>query len=75
MGKQEILAHTIKTLEKLPKSRLIQLSEFAEFLLKQLEEEIIQKGMKQLSGEASALKFLEEEENLYSLEDLKERFK
>ncbi len=31
--------------------------------------------MTQLSGEASALKFLEEEEDLYSVEDLKVRFK
>lgn len=74
MGKQEILAHTIKTLEKLPKSRLIQLSEFAEFLLKQFEEEILQKGIAQLSEETPALKFLEEEEDLYSIKDLKERF-
>jgi len=74
LGKQEIIAHTIKTLDKLPTSRVLQLSDFAEFLLKQYEEEILQRGMTQISSKSEALSFLEEEEELYSVKDLKERY-
>jgi len=74
MGKQEIIAHTIKTLEKLPTSRVLQLSDFAEFLLKQYEEEILQQGITQLSANSEALSFLEEEEELYTINDLKKRY-
>lgn len=73
MGKQEAIQHTLATLEQLPLERVRQLSDFADFLLKQHEEEVLQKGIEQLSSESPALDFLEEEE-LYSVDDLKERY-
>jgi hypothetical protein len=74
MGKKEIIDQTIKTLNRLPKSHILQLADYAEFLLKRYEEEILRKGMKQLSSESTSLQFLEEEEELYSLNDLKEKY-
>lgn len=59
MEKETLIKRTIKTL-------------FADFILKKHEEEYLQKGMKQLVFESNTFYFLQDEEDLYSVEDLKE---
>lgn len=61
-------------LSKLPEDRIRAVKDFADFVYKKYEEEILQKGMEQLSSESQALNFLREEEELYSEKDLKKKF-
>jgi hypothetical protein len=48
--------------------------DFANFLLQQYEEFALMKGVTILNSQSGSFDFLEEEENLYSLDDLKEKF-
>ena len=74
MSKTELIQHTVATLRKLPQNKLIQISEFADFLLKGYEEETLQQGIQHLVSPSGAFALLEEEEELYGIEDLQEKF-
>ncbi len=74
MEKAVLLKKTIYTLSKLPKGKIKEVSNFVQYLSEKYEEDILQKGTERLICESKAFDFLQEEEDLYSLEDLKVRF-
>ncbi len=67
----QIMQQTITTLAKLPLEKMLEVADFAEFILKKHEEEILQKGINQLVSDSQTFAFLNDEEDLYSIEDLK----
>ncbi|MEX0724048.1 MAG: hypothetical protein WD357_05220 [Gracilimonas sp.] len=75
MTKKELIYKTVETLSKLPQERIQEIDDFASFILKKHEEEVIRKGVQKLSESSGSFDFLEEEEVLYSTDDLKERYK
>ena len=75
MSKKDILERTIKAINQLPKERDEEISDFIDFILKKYEEEVLLKGIQQLTEESNAFQFLEEEEDLYSIDDLKIKFR
>lgn len=74
MTKVSIINRTVETLEQLSNDKIVEVAEFAEFLLKKQEEQILQKGIETLVSESESFAFLKAEEDLYTLEDLKERY-
>lgn len=75
MTRETLIKKTIKTISKLPQDQIQEVSDFADRILKEYEEHILQKGMEKLVSESNAFNFLQEEEPLYSVNDLKERYK
>lgn len=75
MEKETLIKRTIKTLSKLPQDKVKEVSDFADFIAKKHEEEFLQKGMKILVSESKSFYFLQDEEDLYTVEDLKEKYK
>lgn len=75
MSREAILIKTIGSLSRLPDSKLQEVADFADFLMSQLDSGMVTDGIAQLASGAKTFKFLEEEEELYSLADLKERFR
>lgn len=65
----------LKAVSQLPSEKVREINDFAEYILKKYEEEAIQKGAEHLMSESKTFAFLEEEEELYGQDDLKERFK
>lgn len=59
---------------QLPHDKIREINDFADYLLKKYEEEIILKGTEQLMNSSNAFNFLKEEEDLYTTDDLKEKF-
>jgi hypothetical protein len=59
----------------IPDQKLKEVSDFAEFLLKGIEDQILTEGIQKLVSDSKTFSFLDEEEDLYSTEDLKERYK
>ncbi|MFN7115662.1 MAG: hypothetical protein ACK4TA_02625 [Saprospiraceae bacterium] len=74
MTKASIINRALETLQQLPDEKALEVAEFAEFLLKKQEELFLQKGIEALMSESESFAFLAEEEDLYTLEDLKERY-
>ncbi|HEY4195374.1 MAG TPA: hypothetical protein VGM63_07555 [Mucilaginibacter sp.] len=74
MTKAAIIEKTIKTLNVLPTEKAEEIADFADFILKKHEEYILQKGIYKIAEESEAFNFLNEEEVLYSVKDIKEKY-
>lgn len=74
MTKQAIIEKTIRLLNQLPDDKAEEISDFADFIFKKYEESIISEGIQQLSSDSKTFEFLKEEEELYSLKDIKEKY-
>ena len=75
MTRETLIKRTVENLSKLPDQRLKEVSDFAEFLLNRIENRLMTEGIQQLTADSKVFKFLEMEEDLYSVSDLKERYK
>ena len=72
MTKQAIIERTIRALNQLPEEKAKEMSDFAEFITKRHEEQILTQDIQQLISTSNAFDFLDDEEDLYSETDLEE---
>lgn len=76
MTRETLIKKTMSHLVKLSDQKLKEVSDFAEFLLNRTENSILSEGIKKLTADSKAFKFLDEEEDdLYSVDDLKEIYR
>ena len=71
MSKKELIEKTLAALEKLPVEKIAEVSDFADFILQRNEDKQITEGIAQLSGQSKSYEFLNDEEDLYTLNDVK----
>lgn len=71
MSKKELIEKTIAALQKLPADKIAEVSDFADFILQRNEDKLITEGIAQLSGQLKSYNFLAEEEDIYTLNDVK----
>lgn len=74
MSKKDLIDKTVETLNKLPEDKLIEVSDFADFILKKNEDVQLLHGIAYLTSQSKSYQFLQEEEDLYTLEDIKETY-
>jgi hypothetical protein len=72
MKRQNIVERTLKAINQLPKDKAVEISDFADFVLKRYEEPELVKGIQKMASESQAFDILNNEEEIYSLADLKE---
>ena len=75
MTRESLIKKTIDNLSKLPDQKLKEVSDFAEFLLSRIDNQIMTEGIQKLVSDSKTFKFLEDEEDLYSVDDLKEKYR
>ena len=75
MTQSAVIDNTISTLSKLPVEKAEEVADFADFVLKRHEESLLQEGITQIVGDSEVFAFLADEEDLYTRDDLKVRFK
>lgn len=75
MTKEALIQKTLKRLSDLPKEKVSEVLDFADFIAKKYEEDILQKGVVALATNSQAYKFLDNEEDLYTVNDLKVIYK
>ena len=75
MTQSSVIENTVSTLSKLPVEKAAEVADFADFMLKRHEESLLQEGITQIVGESEVFAFLADEEDLYTRDDLKVRFK
>ncbi len=71
MTKQIIIERTLKAINQLPEDKAEEISDFADFVFKKYEEQELSKGIQKLASESNTFNFLETEEELYTVSDLK----
>ncbi len=74
MTRQIIIERTLKIINQLPEEKAEEISDFADFVFKRHEEQEITKGIQKMVSESQAFDFLNSEEEIYSLSDLKELY-
>ncbi|MEN9684333.1 MAG: hypothetical protein RLZZ28_119 [Bacteroidota bacterium] len=72
MTRQAIIERTLKAINQLPEDKAEEISDFADFVIARHEEGKLTEAIQQLSAESKSFDFLETEEELYSIADLKE---
>lgn len=75
MTKDALIQKTLTALSKLPMEKANEIADFADYLLKKYDEEVIQKGIQQLVSKSKPYEFLKDEETIYTVSDLKEVYK
>jgi len=72
--KEAIIERTVKAINVLPIEKAIEISDFANFLSERYEEIKLIENIQSISSKGGSFDFLGEEEELYTLKDLKEVF-
>jgi hypothetical protein len=74
MTRKAIIERTVQVINQLPMEKASEISDFADFLIKKYEEQLITENIQKLVTEGKTFNFLNGEEELYSLSDLKEKY-
>lgn len=72
MTRQAIIERTIKAMNELPEDKVEEISDFAEFVSKRYEEHSLTHSIQKLTADSQTFDFLNNEEDLYSVTDLRE---
>lgn len=74
MTRQAIIDKTVQAINLLPQDKAVEISDFADFIIKKYEEKTLTDNIQKLSSDSSTFEFLNSQEDLYSLDDLKEKY-
>jgi hypothetical protein len=72
MTRQAIIEKTLKAISLLPENKAEEISDFADFVIKKYEDQKLTDAIQQIVTDSNAFAFLESEEELYTVADLKE---
>lgn len=75
MNRNQLIKETLEKIEKLPDSEIVEVNDFAAFLLSRLEDKILVEGIRQLSSDSKTFGYLNNDEDLYTVNDVKEHYK
>ena len=75
MNRKVLIDNTINKISQLPETKIQEVNDFAVFLLSKTEAKILQEGIQRMVAESKSFDYLKDEEDLYTLQDLKERYK
>jgi hypothetical protein len=71
MTRNLIIEKTLLVISKLPEDKAIEISDFAEFVFKKYEAELLTDDIQKAILDSKSFDFLAEEEELYNLNDIK----
>lgn len=74
MTRQAIIDKTIQMINQLPDDKVIEIVDFAEFIIKKYEDQQLVNAIQQLNSESKSFGFLNEDEDLYTVSDIKEKY-
>jgi len=75
MDRIDLIETTLRKINQLPDSKIIEINDFAEFLLQKNDDQILQQGIQEIASKSNVFSYLNDEDDLYSANDLKERYK
>ena len=71
MTKQLIIERTLKVINLLPNEKALEISDFADFILKRYEEQLLTNGIQNIVTVSQSFDFLNNEADDYTLSDVK----
>lgn len=74
MTREALISKTLKLLSVLPAEKAEEVADFADYVFKKHEDDLMQKGIEKLVVQSAAFQFLADEEEIYTLKDIKEKY-
>ena len=74
MSREELITNTIEKLRQLSDSRIQEVSDYVSFLAYKIDDKIISEGIMTLTSTSKSYEFLHNEEELYQVSDIKEKY-
>ena len=75
MNRNILIKETMEKIHQLPDVKIQEINDFAEFLLSKIDDQILLEGIQKLTSDSKSFEYLKNEEGLYSVNDLKEKYK
>ncbi len=76
MDKKKLIESVVEKMKKLPEDKLKEVEDYLDLLINKYQEDlIIQKGIEDIVQNSKSYAFLKEDDDIYTVEDLKERYK
>ncbi|WP_346859852.1 hypothetical protein [uncultured Draconibacterium sp.] len=75
MNRQIKIKNTVDKINRLPDAKLSEVEDFVDFLLSKIDDSILTEGIQKLTSDSKTFEYLKDEEDLYSVNDLKEKYK
>ncbi|MGC9352810.1 MAG: hypothetical protein ACP5D9_03170 [Mariniphaga sp.] len=75
MERETIINETVKKLNRLPLDKLRQVEDFIDFVISRIDDKLLVEGIQKLTSDSKAFEYLKNEEELYSVNDLKEKYR
>jgi len=74
MEREIIMKKTVHNIEQLPTRRIREVNDYVEFILQKTEDVMITEGLQQLASSCTGFDFLNNEPELYSINDLRTKY-
>lgn len=74
MTKQAIIDKTVNYLNVLPDNKIEEILDYVEYLTLKYDDTLLNAGILNLVSQSKSFEFLKDEEDLYSLSDIKEKY-
>lgn len=74
MDKAALIQKAIEKISRLPEQELQEVNDFAEFLLSRIQHKILSEEVSASNAASSSYKFLEEEPDIYTVNDVKAKY-
>lgn len=74
MSRQAIIEKTIQAMNQLPDDKVEEIFDFADFIGRKYENDVITKGIGVIASKSEAYDFLRHEDEMYTLADIKETY-
>lgn len=71
MSKKEIIEKIINAINQLPQEKAEEISNFTDYIYNQYEVELLRAGMVVLTDESNSFEFIKNEDDVYTLADVK----
>jgi hypothetical protein len=75
MDRQILIENTINKLKQLPDLKIKEVNDFVEFLSNKIDDKILLEGIQKITNDSKSFAFLNDDEDIYTVDDLKERYK
>ena len=75
MDRKILLEKLTSKINLLPDSKIQEINDFTDFLLRKIDDNITVEGIQKLISDSRAFDFLKEDDDLYTVNDLKEKYK
>jgi len=75
MEREVIIDETVKKLNRLPLDKLRQVEDFVDFVISRIDDKLLVEGIQKLTSDSKTFEYLKHEEDLYSVNDLKEKYR